>query len=83
MAEHSVVNSDLATQPDTRIGTPTPKTDAQNSAEEITRVNSNTEKKNSSEKQENVVPVVNSQDAVPSTILTGSKLALAHVGFLL
>jgi hypothetical protein len=49
----------------------------------MTRVNSNSEKKGSSEKQNGDVQAINSTEETPSTLLTGSKLALAHVGFLL
>jgi hypothetical protein len=90
MADHtSAANDALATQLDTPIGTPLPKTDTItiNSGEAITRVNSKSEKKNSSEKQDNVdvdiAPAVAATEAAPTTLLTGSKLALAHVGFLL
>jgi hypothetical protein len=82
MADHTtVVNDGLATAPDTRIGTPLPKTDTINSGEAMTRVGSNSEKKGSSEKQNG--DAVDSTEETPSTLLTGSKLALAHVGFLL
>jgi hypothetical protein len=86
MSDHTGAFNELATAPDTRIGTPLPKTDTINSGEAMTRVNSNSEKKGSSEKH---VPVVDSKEETPSqstestTLLTGSKLALAHIGFLL
>jgi hypothetical protein len=84
MADHTTVANDgLATAPDTRIGSPLPKTDTINSGEAMTRVNSNSEKKGSSEKQSGDVQAIDSTEETPSTLLTGSKLALAHVGFLL
>lgn len=79
MADHTTPNDGLSTQADTRIGTPIPKTETLNSGEAITRVNSS-EKKISSEKETTVTPAA---DAAPSTLLTGRKLALAHIGFLL
>lgn len=77
------VHDGLATQPDTRIGTPLPKTETINSGDAMTRVNSS-EKKISSEKDGNVATApATEQNAAPSTLLTGRKLALAHIGFLM
>ncbi|CAG8706640.1 408_t:CDS:1, partial [Acaulospora colombiana] len=81
-------NSDAnSTLPNTRIGTPLPKVDTLDttvSADAFTRVNTSERKSLQDTKVAGEKATITTQEAQdPSYLLTGRKLALAHIGFLL